>query len=181
MSDFSFPESVALAHFAPDVQAGAEAFKARHGDAFLVIMPGVLGRPPLRSGPTSPLSPRLGTTGEVAPAGFRVCVVRPREPEPGGYIAIGRHRKNDVVVAHESVSKVHAHLRRYGRSYDLQDQGSRNGTYLDDQRLAPRCKPELVRSGARLRFGSADSLFLLFDEFWRFVARMMARESRRMA
>ncbi len=149
-----------IAGFQADLTADAKARAERHGDAFLVMMPGLLARV------------------SDAESNMRVCPVRPpavaRAP-----IVIGRDPRNDVVVEHASVSNVHAHLKHYGKVYVVRDMGSRNGTFLDGRRLSSGCKPELVRSGARLRFGSADTLFLLFGEFWRFVERIARKPSGR--
>src|SRR5512137_2004786 len=53
-------------------------------------------------------------------------------------IRIGRAVENDIVIASKRVSREHAVVRRDGRQVVLEDLGSANGTYLNDERvLAP--------------------------------------------
>src|SRR3954462_2384720 len=49
---------------------------------------------------------------------------------------IGRGHLNDIVIAHDSVSRNHAVLHG-GDPPVLEDLGSRNGTLVDGRRLAP--------------------------------------------
>ncbi|HJL17915.1 MAG TPA: FHA domain-containing protein [Sandaracinaceae bacterium LLY-WYZ-13_1] len=50
-------------------------------------------------------------------------------------VLIGRSRSNDVVVEDGTVSKLHARARLDEGSFWLADAGSRNGTFLDGERL----------------------------------------------
>ena len=162
-------ESYPVAYFAADAALAPAERAKRHGDAFLVLMPGVLSR---RVADVATALVTGAEAGDLAPAGFRICPVRRRDQAEGATITVGRTGDNDVVIAHVSVSKLHANLRRYREVYVLQDQGSRNGTFLDEAPVAARGKPQLVRTGNRIRFGSAETLFLRADEFWQFVGRM---------
>lgn len=68
-------------------------------------------------------------------------------------ITVGRTTNNDVPLRDESVSKFHAHFRiRQGVVY-LLDADSKNGTFVDGQRLFPR-HPTLVVMGALIGFGA---------------------------
>ncbi|TVP98829.1 MAG: FHA domain-containing protein [Planctomycetaceae bacterium] len=54
------------------------------------------------------------------------------ELKPGETV-IGRHPDCDVIVDVGAVSRVHAKIMRRGNDYFLEDQGSRNGTFLNGQ------------------------------------------------
>ena len=49
--------------------------------------------------------------------------------------AIGRAVENDIVVTNKRVSREHAQIRREGRRLFLDDLGSSNGTFLNEERL----------------------------------------------
>ncbi len=67
-------------------------------------------------------------------------------PLNGARITIGRSSGCDVVLAHERVSRVHAHLVHVCGQYLLHDGASANGTFLNGMRLRPG-------TGAALREG----------------------------
>lgn len=70
---------------------------------------------------------------------------------------IGRDMKNNIVVDLDNVSRRHAIIRtRQGRSY-VQDLGSTNGTYLNDQEALEEA---LLRSGDFVKVGGAIFKFL---------------------
>jgi putative serine protease PepD len=50
-------------------------------------------------------------------------------------VQIGRDVPDGIVVRGDSVSRVHAELRRSGQTWTLVDLGSRNGTFIDGQRI----------------------------------------------
>ncbi len=57
----------------------------------------------------------------------------------GDTLTIGRKAENDLCLAMDpSVSGRHARLVREGQTFWLEDRGSRNGTFLGDQRLGER-------------------------------------------
>jgi hypothetical protein len=80
-------------------------------------------------------------------------------------ITIGRTEHNDVVVADPSVSRLHAYVRQ-AAGWMVADAGSKNGSWLDDQRLEPRREAPLS-TGAVLRLGDVVATFYpaadLFD------------------
>ena len=72
------------------------------------------------------------------------------EVKVGNTVTIGRTRENSVCLNFSPlVSRQHAIIRCHnGYQYQLIDLGSRNGTYVDDQRVI---MPVALASGARIR------------------------------
>jgi hypothetical protein len=77
---------------------------------------------------------------------------RPGNPFPQ-VISVGRARNNDLVVALQSISKLHGIFTRVGDDWILGDHGSTNGILVDGERLETRGKRKLV-DGNLLRFGA---------------------------
>ncbi|MCA9708262.1 MAG: FHA domain-containing protein, partial [Myxococcales bacterium] len=65
---------------------------------------------------------------------------------------VGRSRDCDLVVRERDVSSRHAALDWNGVDWQLRDLGSRNGTWLDGERLGAGAEP-VVPAGARVSFG----------------------------
>ena len=83
----------------------------------------------------------------------------------GEELTIGRHAPSEtrpgahaLVLADSLVSGRHARLARAGHAWELEDLGSKNGTWLDNARLTARAK---VRDGALLFFGNHVGIFRL--------------------
>jgi hypothetical protein len=74
------------------------------------------------------------------------------------HVTIGRRTDNDVALPWDAeVSRVHAQLEPVGGDWSLIDDGiSRNGTYVNGERLDRRCR---LRDGDRLCFGETPVLF----------------------
>ena len=51
------------------------------------------------------------------------------------------------------LSRKHARLRRNGRQLELEDTGSRNGTFVNDEKIAPHV-PYVIGHGDLVRFGN---------------------------
>jgi hypothetical protein len=68
----------------------------------------------------------------------------------GDSILVGRDPASDMVLPDGSVSRRHARLERRGDDWAVIDQGSANGTFLDNQRTAEA----ILRHGQTLRVGS---------------------------
>jgi pSer/pThr/pTyr-binding forkhead associated (FHA) protein len=71
---------------------------------------------------------------------------------------IGRAVGNDIIITSKRVSREHAHIRRDGWKVILEDSGSTNGTYLNDERLIA---PVALRDQDRIRIG--DVVFTFHD------------------
>lgn len=75
---------------------------------------------------------------------------------------IGRSPASDLVLAEKNVSGQHAVLTWTGVAWQLQDLGSRNGTYVDNQRIGPEGRFAL-QCGHELRFGRGSGPWILQD------------------
>src|SRR5690242_2597304 len=68
------------------------------------------------------------------------------QPQFPSMITVGRTQNNDIVVPDTAISKFHAFFRLDGKSVELADAGSRNGTFVDNRRLAPK-QPVRLKAG----------------------------------
>lgn len=71
-------------------------------------------------------------------------------PLTGDRITIGRAVQNDIVVTSKRVSREHARVRRDGWRVMLEDLGSTNGTFLNDERVH---SPIELRDGDQIKVG----------------------------
>lgn len=86
-------------------------------------------------------------------AGQIVLAVRKVQPMFPSMITVGRTTNNDITLPSPQISKFHAYFRLTAGRLELADAGSRNGTWVGVQRLAPKAPPVPVKSGDRIRFG----------------------------
>lgn len=95
----------------------------------------------------------LPTDGTLADRTFELT-------EDTAEVRLGRQPTFEIELPFPAVSVFHARLFRGESAHEwwLEDQGSTNGTWLEDQRLAPR-RPVLIRAGQRMRIGSVDIVF----------------------
>jgi hypothetical protein len=73
-------------------------------------------------------------------------------PIAPGTLVLGRSSSADLRLPHASISRRHARLQRRGERFFLEDLGSQNGTYIDDERLSSECE---VLPGQRIHIGPA--------------------------
>jgi hypothetical protein len=71
---------------------------------------------------------------------------------------IGRAVENDVVITSKRVSREHTQIRREGWRIFVEDMGSTNGTYLNNERIS---EPMQLQDGDQIQI--ADVLFTFFD------------------
>lgn len=77
---------------------------------------------------------------------------------PSGVLTIGRSSGADISMPQvQSMSRLHARLRHLGDRVVVEDLGSTNGTYLNDQ---PVGESKIMASGDRFQVGSAHFKFL---------------------
>jgi hypothetical protein len=70
-------------------------------------------------------------------------------------ITIGRDNDAHIQIMDQGVSRRHAEIFCVGEMYFLRDLGSRNGTYVNDERISE----ELLREGDRVRIGQTTLTF----------------------
>ncbi|MBN1992697.1 MAG: winged helix-turn-helix domain-containing protein [Anaerolineae bacterium] len=74
----------------------------------------------------------------------------------GETITIGRAVENDIVITSKRVSREHARVRREGWKAILEDMGSTNGTFLNDERLLA---PTELHDKDRIKIGDVTLVF----------------------
>lgn len=106
----------------------------------------------------SPLGRRRKKDGETAPApaGPTAVVVRPPDGKPrsvklGASMTIGRAPECDLLIDDTYASSQHARLFGKNGAWFVEDLGSTNGTFVNDQKLAA---PAMVQPGDRIRVGT---------------------------
>lgn len=65
-------------------------------------------------------------------------------------LTIGRLDENDVVIDDRLISRHHAQIERERGQYTLRDRGSRNGTFVNGQRISV---PHVLRDGDEIQIG----------------------------
>lgn len=90
----------------------------------------------------------------------------------GALITVGRARNNDVVIEHPTVSKLHVIFTRVAAGWQVSDERSSNGTFLNGVKLTPGEK-RAISDGDSLRFGP-DIVGRFFEpgSLWQFCALM---------
>jgi len=96
----------------------------------------------------------------MAPPTFRLIMQSP--PTPGKEFALtkdeiflGREASCDIVLSDAEVSRRHARIYLGTSGYVIEDLGSTNGTFVNDQRLSG---PHLLQSGELVRLGENTNL-----------------------
>ena len=152
---------VALATLRDDArQLDMAGFADRHGRGFLVVHTNKDGAPT-----TTGFRTRSVEEGEGMPTGPMEVGVLPLRSKPAStndFVCIGRLDGNDVCLPDLTVSKLHAIAFEDGGGFALFDAGSRNGTWIDDARVAARGEGEAtrLRSGQAVRLASVTTTFL---------------------
>jgi hypothetical protein len=146
----------------------------------VVVVPAPAGAARGASDPTTeaflePLRPAEGPTqvGVASqtlslPPGKRVSVAILSGPRKGEVVVLGRPRLtigragggSDVELPDPDVSRSHAAVECHGARIVLRDLGSRNGTFLGDERISQR----EVADRAEFRVGGITFLLLVADE-----------------
>jgi hypothetical protein len=76
---------------------------------------------------------------------------------------VGRAQTSALCINERYVSAQHAILRFTGDHWELRDLGSRNGTFLNGQRLKPGDE-HIVRVGAQIAFGKLEQVWEVIDD-----------------
>ena len=78
----------------------------------------------------------------------------------GDVFRVGKAPENDLVLADETVSRVHFEIARDAKGYLVRDMKSTNGTFLDGAEV----KEAYLRAGSVIRAGATELKFTPFDE-----------------
>jgi hypothetical protein len=99
---------------------------------------------------------------------------RARSRFGGDYVSIGRGDNNDIVLQSESVSKFHAFVTAKDDGFTIADAGSRNGTFLNEERVPGyRDGPgRVIADGDSLRFGDIRATFVSASAVMRLAAKL---------
>lgn len=82
---------------------------------------------------------------------------------PGSVLQVGRASGSGLCIEHASVSRTHAELRQGTSGWHLRDFGSKNGSFVDGQRVPAEQDYALGHAGW-LRFGDVYCEFALLDD-----------------
>ena len=108
-----------------------------------------LSRTGAAAAPEPPLLATLELVSDGGLKGKRFRITRP-------LVHVGRGTRSDLVIADKSVSSAHAKLQRRGSDWYVVDDGSKNGTHVDGQRVSGERK---LRAECEIRFGAVRALF----------------------
>ncbi len=116
---------------------------ARHGDPEATVEPNRIQLPTM-------VNSGMGALRYLEQVGF--LTKRPGNPFPS-FISVGRAANNDIVMAVETVSKLHAFFTIDDDVWQLTDYNSTNGTQLNGEMIEPG-KATPVADMDRLQFGT---------------------------
>lgn len=103
--------------------------------------------------------------------------VRRSRPLPLQGVTIGRGSENDIVLAYEAVSRMHARITFEGGYYYVVDLNSANGTFVDNRRIPPN-SPTIWWPKQSLRIGGVTITLELAQNQQRQAADLDATETR---
>jgi hypothetical protein len=160
--------AVKLVDLAQDArQLTVDAFRAQHGEAFLLGMTGGL-RAPKRFDETR--SAPVARGAAAAQIEWLVLPIVKRERSLSLVrLSVGRTANNDVHVEDASVSRLHAFFEPGAPAFTVKDAGSRLGTKVNGQ---PITQPTPVRSGDQVAFGEVELTFMNTAALVDFIQRM---------
>ena len=79
-------------------------------------------------------------------------------PLTGQRVTLGKTTTNTVALDHDpTVSRLHAILENHGSAWSIRDVGSRNGTYINGEKIEAE---RILRSGDELRIGKTKLVYL---------------------
>ncbi len=104
--------------------------------------------PPASPQPVAPLFPQAGA---VATAAWLVAADTGQRYPLSAYTTIGRGAGNTVVLPDSNVSTQHATITESGGQWQISDNNSRNGTWINRARIVAPC---MLRSGDEVMLGT---------------------------
>ena len=122
--------------------------------------------PPPAPAPPPPVSARAKTTEQQGPAiiGTLTADDGTMHPQLEETSTIGRTPANTIVLRDGSVSSRHARIDRTAEGFVIEDTGSRNGTYINSEKLSEK---RLLADGDLIRLGKIILTFNLAAELKR--------------
>jgi ATP/maltotriose-dependent transcriptional regulator MalT len=79
-------------------------------------------------------------------------------PLTGERVTLGKASTNAVALEHDpTVSRLHAILENHGSAWSIRDMGSRNGTFVNGEKIAAE---RVLRSGDEVRIGKSRVVYL---------------------
>ena len=165
--------ALALTAFERDAETlDEDGFEKRHGHAFL-LHEGELDPTRRAHRPQATLILSQGgltSSSPLMPRPSRKVLVYPvkntgRSPFPR-IVTVGRTKNNDIVLADVSISKFHAFFKEEGGAFVLSDGESRNGTFVEGQRVptSKQGKPVALTFGQTIKFGALTFRFVAAAE-----------------
>jgi hypothetical protein len=148
------------------LRTGRDQFKAACPFSFLVSTESLV-KP---AGPQRTIAPML-RDGDLIRDQPMVLPIRKVQKTFDAMITVGRTANNDLVINDVQMSKFHAYFRVGGGRITLADAGSRNGTWVAEQKLVPKGDAVLLQPGARIRFGELTFQLMDAGACWDFVRR----------
>jgi pSer/pThr/pTyr-binding forkhead associated (FHA) protein len=141
-------------------------FRGHHGDAFLLVFQKSMGEAKRQ---------QVGTV-QMAQTASTELRVYPVHSDDFELIDLGRTPNNDVVIPDVTVSKLHCYFERKGTLFTLIDAGSRNGTFIDDDKVPTRGQgePVALKTGDNLTIGSVRARFVNAESLQTFI-RMLTQ------
>jgi hypothetical protein len=103
---------------------------------------------------------------------YMVVTLRSSSDPASSRLLLGSSAACDIIIPDQSVSRQHAWLERQGEDYHIEDNHSRNGTWIDSDMLNPGSQRKLS-PGDMLTLGSTDLIFLDPAGFYHFVTRFL--------
>jgi hypothetical protein len=88
-------------------------------------------------------------------------------------ITVGRTPNHDIVLKDTLVSKFHAWFHIDGKNIELTDVGSKNGTFVNGERIPPHDKGLRLQLGDRLRFGQVELTLLDAEHCWNWLVQQL--------
>lgn len=107
-----------------------------------------------------------------APRTFIALAIRKVQETFPNMITLGRTANNDLVIPDVSVSKFHAFFKTTPRGFEVADAGSKNGSWVAGQELAPRGDALPIKLSDRLRFGRIEFTVVDAGACWDIIDRM---------
>ena len=101
----------------------------------------------------SPVGRHLDSIGETKPASY--LMFNHKKVELVTKITIGRDSDNDVMVDNKLASRHHAVIQKIKDQYFIKDDGSTNGTFVNDIRI-PKEKYIKLKPGDKITVGNTN-------------------------